>query len=251
MPYGFYISAEGAQAQSARLDVIANNLANVDTVAFKRQLSLCQARYAEAIQKGQLSPDTGAIENVGGGVTMREMRTDFAQGSLKQTHQNSDMAIRGEGFFEVQNGDDRMLTRAGNFRISSRGELQTQQGYAVLGENGSPIVLPRPTEPWSVSAEGEIRQGDDVQRLALVRPDSLGDLARQGQNLFRPLAETRPLAPKERDVASGYLETSGTEPTSEMVALIEASRAMEANMNLMQTQDNMLSGLYNRALKIS
>jgi len=68
MPYGLYLSAEGAHAQSKRLEVIAHNLANVDTVGFKRELALFQSRFAEAIEQGMVSPGTGAIEDVGGGV---------------------------------------------------------------------------------------------------------------------------------------------------------------------------------------
>jgi flagellar basal-body rod protein FlgF len=78
MPYGLYISAEGANVQGRRLEVIANNLANVDTVGFKKDLAVFQARYAEGIKQGLVPPDTGAIENEGGGVMSVETVTDFS-----------------------------------------------------------------------------------------------------------------------------------------------------------------------------
>jgi flagellar basal body rod protein FlgG len=92
-------------------------------------------------------------------------------------------------------------------------------------------------------------QGTTRQTLAVVKPASLGDLAKTGENLFRPLAETRPVPPAERAVTSGFLEMSGVQPTTEMTSMIEASRMLEANINVMKTQDQMLSGLISRVLK--
>jgi len=251
MPYGLYISAEGAQAQSKRLEVIANNLANVDTVGFKKQLALAQARFAEAIERGRVSPGAGTLDDIGGGVTIRDTPTDFAHGPLKSTGTVTDVALRGEGFFAVKKGEQTLLTRAGNFRVNERGELQTQDGYSVLNDGGSPVVIPRPTEPWDVSSNGEIRQGGDVQRLAILQPKSLGDLVRQGENLFRPLSDPEPLPAKQRDVVGGHLEMSGVHPTTEMVELIESTRSLEANLSMVQTQDQMLNGLFNKLLRTS
>jgi len=251
MPYGLYISAEGAHAQSRRMDVIAHNMANVDTVGFKRELALFQARNAQAIDDGRTSAGSGGIDDVGGGVMLAETHTDFTPGPMKLTGSQTDMALAKDGFFLVKNGEENYLTRAGNFRLTNRGELVTQQGHAVLTETGTPVQLPRPELPWTVSPTGEIRQSGEVQRLAVVRPQSMGDLVRVGENLFRPLADPRPVEPAAREVASGYLEMSGVQPTTEMVELIEASRAVEANVNMIQTQDQMLSGLVTRVLRVN
>lgn len=249
MPYGLYISAEGACAQSRRLEVLANNLANVDTVGFKRELAVLQARYAEATQRGEDYPGSGSINDVGGGVHLRQTKTDFSSGPLRQTNIPTDMAIDGEGFFAVRKGDEVLLTRAGNFHINQRGELVTQQGYSVLSDAGTPVVVDLDLGPWHFLPTGTIRQAGVTQNLAIVKPASLGDLAKAGENLFRPLAETRPLAAGQRRVANGCLEMSGVQPTVEMVELIETSRAIEANVNMMQTQDQMLSGLVNRLMR--
>lgn len=251
MPYGLYISAEGAQAQVQRLEVIANNLANVDTVGFKRELALFQARYAEEIEQGEVDPGTGTIEDVGGGVTVMEMKTDFSPGPMKRTGIATDVAIEGDGFFVVRKGDEDFLTRAGNFRINSSGELVTQQGYAVLHDDNEPIAISRENGPWELTSFGAIRQRGTVQNLAIVQPESLGDLVKVGENLFRPLAEPRPVSPEGRRVLGGYLELSGVQPTTEMIAMIEASRAVEANLNMMRTQDELLSGLVNRLMRVS
>lgn len=252
MPYGLYISAEGAQAQSTRLEVIANNLANVDTVGFKRELAVCQARYAEATQQGLDVPGSGSINDVGGGVLVRETKTDFSPGPLKQTGVATDMAIKGEGFFVVEKEGQEYLTRAGNFQLNEIGELITQYGgrnCAVLNDAGAPIVIDPDNGPWQLSSSGAIRQRGMVQNLAIVAPASLGDLVKMGENLFRPLDDPKPVPLNARNVAAGYLEMSGVQPTTEMVEMIEASRAMQANVNMVQTQDQMLSGLINRVMR--
>jgi flagellar basal-body rod protein FlgF/flagellar basal-body rod protein FlgG len=249
MPYGIYLSSEGANAQSARLEVIANNLANVDTVGFKRQLATFQARYAEATERGLDSPGSGTINDVGGGVYLAETKTDFSPGPMKTTGAKSDVAIGGDGFFVVEKGDEKYLTRAGNFRFTEQGELVTQQGYRVLSENGAPIVVDPANGDYQIDSTGTVRQAGAAQTMALVVPASMGDLARVGENLFKPLAETTPVAADQRAVRSGCLETSGVKPITEMVRMIETTRAIEANVNMMQTQDQMLSGLVNRLMR--
>lgn len=238
MPYGLYVSAEGAHAQSMRMEVIANNLANVDTAGFKRELAILQSRYAEAIEEGTVLPDMGTIDDVGGGVMVRETKTDFAPGPLKHSGNPTDVAIDGEGFFTVQKDDETYLTRAGNFAVTAQGELVTQQGYPVLSAAGAPMIV-NPNDP------------DWFRNLAVVMPESYGDLVHAGENLFRPLAEPQPVAPEQRKVAVGYVEGSAVKPTMEMTNLIEASRALEANVNMMRTQDEMLGSLVRRLMRVS
>lgn len=251
MPYGLYISAEGAQAQSTRLETIANNLANVDTVGFKRELAVCQARYAEAIQEGSVAANLGAIEDLGGGIIVRQTRTEFSGGPLRRTQIPTDVAIDGEGFFVVRKGDETLLTRAGNFRLTSRGELVTQQGYAVLSDAGTPIVANPENGPWAIAAGGALRQRDGTsQNLAIVKPAAHGELVRAGENAFRAPANPEPVPEGQRHVAQGFLELSAVRPTTEMTEMIEAGRLFEANVNMMKAQDQMLSGLVNRVLRV-
>ena len=158
VPYGMYLSAAGAQAQTRRLEVVANNLANVDTVGFKRQLAVFQARFAEAIQRGQAKAGSGSINDPGGGVEMVPSKTDFTPGPLKNTKTPTDMAIDGDGFFVVDKGGEHYLTRAGNFRLTDRGQLVTQQGYPVLSENLSPITIDPLAGDWQLAGSGTIRQ---------------------------------------------------------------------------------------------
>ena len=249
MPYGFYISAEGAQAQSRRLEVIANNLANVSTVGFKRDLGILQAQYAEAVQQGHATPGSGSLADLGGGVRFQQTKTDFSPGPLKRTDAPTDVALNCDGFFQVRKGQETLLTRAGDFRLTASGQLVTQQGYAVLGEGNAPISINPANGPWEINATGEVVQGDNRQSLAIVQPASLGDLAKTGESLFRPLAQTLPVPATQRNVTAGCLELSGVQPTTEMTSMIEASRMLEANVNVLKSQNEMLDGLISRILK--
>ena len=102
MSYGMYIAAEGASAQSRRLEVISNNMANVDTIGFKPEVTAFQARYSEAIQEGQVPPGSRGLPDLGGGVKVIETRTDFSPGKLQRTGNDNDVAISGDGFFQVE-----------------------------------------------------------------------------------------------------------------------------------------------------
>lgn len=232
------------------MEVLANNLANVDTVAFKRELAVFQARYAEAIEQGLDEPGSGSINDTGGGVMVQATQTDFSPGPIKRTGIPTDLAIQGDGFFLVQRGEEQYLTRAGNFQLTAEGNLVTAQGDAVLGEGGTPVVIDPAAGPFEVTPFGAVRQGGALQNLAIVRPSSLGDLVKVGQNLFKPLADTQPVPENQRRVGWGYLEMSSVQPTTEMVQLIEAARAIEANLSIMQAHDQMLGGLVNRVMRV-
>src|SRR5262245_23037708 len=137
MYYGLYMSAAGANAQSQKVEVLSNNLANVNTVGFKRELALLQARDAEAIERGMATRGSGAVEDVGGGVRMNATWTDFSAGTMQLTHIPSDLAIDSPNtFFQVQHGKEKLLTRAGNFHVSDEGVLVTASGDPVLSSDG-------------------------------------------------------------------------------------------------------------------
>lgn len=249
MPYGLYLSAEGAEAQSRRMEVISNNLANVNTPGFKRDLAIFEARYAEATIQGLDQPGSGSINDIGGGIYVRETATDFTMGPLKNTATPTDFAVRGEGFFMVDKDGEKLLTRAGDFQITSEGDLVTQQGYPVLDSTENPISISPNKGPWELTENGSINQAGSLQSLALVNTESLDQLQKVGENLFRPLSKTSPIETSERRVVGGFLEQSGVSATLETMQLIEASRAFEANVALIRHQDEMLNGLVNRVLR--
>ncbi|MBS0208783.1 MAG: flagellar hook basal-body protein [Planctomycetes bacterium] len=251
MPYGLYISAEGAQAQSTRLEVLSNNIANASTPGFKRTLAIFQARYAEETQRGQDVPGSRSINDMGGGVIGFETSTDYSTGPLKETGQLNDLAIPGEGFFMVRRGEQDLLTRAGNFRINPEGFLQTPEGDLLLASDTRPMFVNPNGPPYSFNQRGELTQDGVTTQLAIVRPNSLGDLAKMGDNLFRPLAPVEPVPVEDRNVLTGHLELSTVRPAEEMMELIEASRVFEANTNMVRFQDQMMGSLLDRLMKVS
>ena len=252
MPYGLYISAEGAQVQQQRLETIANNLANVETPGFKRDIATFQSRFAEAIQQGSDYPGSRSENDVGGGVKIMDVLTDYSSSSLRETEMPTDMAVNGEGFFQVRGRDGATyLTRAGNFTLDAQGRLVTQSDdMPVLDESGGEIVIDG-SRSWEVQAGGLIVQDGSTTAIGLVQPKSYGDLVKVGGNMFRPLAPATPVLADQRDIRQGFLEHSGVNPTREMTAMIATSRAFEANTRLIQHQDSMISGLVNRVLAVN
>ncbi len=249
MPYGMYLSAAGAHVQSQRLQVLANNLANVSTPGFKREFAVFQALNPEAIERGQATAGSGSHNDVGGGVAFQETVTDFSGGTLRQTGNPSDVAIDGNGFFLVAKDGEQFLTRAGNFHFAPDGRLMTEQGHQVLATDRQPVVI-NPTVPWEFQSHGTLAQAGNAIPLAIVKPKSLGDLTKAGENMFSPQAEIQDVVPGERRVAGGFLEQSSVQPALEMMELIETSRVYEANVRMIQNQDQLLGTLINRVLKV-
>jgi len=250
MSYGMYLSAEGAKVQSQRLEFIANNLANLETPGFKRDVPTFQSRFAEAIQQGSDYAGSRSGNDVGGGVKLIEVDTDFSTGTLRSTEVKTDFAVNGDGFFQVRTPTgETLLTRAGDFHVDPQGRLLTQMGrYEVLDDGGGPIQID-PEQPWKFLSGGRIDQDGSQIAIGLQQPESLGDLVKVGSNAFRPLGTVTAVPAEQRDIRQGYLEQSGVSSTSEMMSMIETSRAFEANTKMIQHQDGMLSQLLSRVLR--
>lgn len=253
MFYGIYLSAEGAHAQSKRLEVVAHNLANVDTPGFRRQLAILQARPSEATSRGLEPPGSGSIQDLAGGIRVAQTVLESSPGRLRFTGVPSDLAIAGEGYFVIQKDGQIFLTRAGNFTVSPAGQLVARVGgrdCPVLSQAGQPVVIDPLLGPWQVTPDGFLAQGGMLQPLALVRPVDPEQVEPVGDNLLRPLGPVEPVPENQRSVRAGYLEESAVNPTLEMLALIEASRAIEANLNMLQIQDSSLGALVSRLLRV-
>ncbi len=249
MPYGIYLSAAGANAQSHRLEVLSNNLANINTTGFKPHMAVLQSRHAQAIENGEAVAGAGKVDDVGGGLTIQPPVTQFEQGPIQRTGNKTDFAITDkQSFFQIQRGEQQLLTRAGNFTINAAGVLSTQLGEPVLSASGGPIVID-PSRDFEVTDDGAVVQGNNRQLLRLVQPQAVGDLARIGDNLFEPLTPVTDVLPQNRAVESHSLESSAVNPTQAMMELIEASRVYEANVRMIQTQDEAIGQLLGRVLR--
>lgn len=249
MPYGMYLSAAGAHVQGHRLEVLSHNLANINTPAFKPSLAVLQARHNKAIDDGETSPGSGGLADIGGGVRIQPNETQFGVGPMEATGGKTDFAINDpNSFFVVRRGDEQFLTRAGGFQFDAIGRLTTPAGDQVLGADNNPIQID-PSQPYEVHFDGTIQQGGARLSPMLARPKDLNNLSREGANLFRTSGEIDDVPVGERKLVSGHLEKSGVNPTTAMMELIEASRAYESNLRLIQHQDQAYGNLIGRVLR--
>ena len=251
MSYGLYLSAAGANAQSHRLEVLSHNLANINTPGFKPHMALLQSRPSQAIEDGTALAGSGTVDDISGGVGIKPTVTQFNQGAVRHTGNRTDLAINdNDSFFAIEHEGKQLLTRSGNFLFDSRGTLVTPNGDSVRSTNGSPITI-NPALSYEVSDDGAIVQGGARQQVLLVKPRALGDLSRVGENLFESLTPVSEVPNNQRSIVSGALESSAVEPTGAMMQLIEASRVYEANIRMIQSQDESMGQLIGRMLRQS
>ena len=246
--YGLYLSAAGAKAQDYRQDVIANNLANVNTTGFKRDLALFRQRLAETEESrrgGQYS--VRDLDRLGGGVVRGPTATAFTQGPVRKTGVDFDVALVGDGFLMVEDESGQYLTRDGRLSRDAKGNL-TSGGRRVLDQGGSPITV-NPAHRLLISSRGDVQQGGaTVARLAIVDVPDRSRLRRQGGNVYAMPGGTQP-QPATAEVRQGFIEQANVDPVRELVALIEASRGFEANMNMIRHQNTTLGRLVNDVLR--
>lgn len=254
MLYGLYLSATGVMTNSYRQDVIANNIANSETVGFKRDLALFQARRTEMKESGASPSRSNAmLEALGGGVLASPTLMDHAQGDMDHTDSNLDVAIRGEGYYTVSNGDKTSLTRDGRFTINSHSRLAMaiNPSTEILDIKGKPITL-NPSIPPIIDAQGVISQNNQpVGRLAVVDAPDPTQLTKSGGTLLKYADMTKLRPATGATLESGFREMSNVEPSTELSNLMDAQRQLEANANMIRYQDQMLSKLCNDVGKIS
>lgn len=248
MLYGLHLSAQGAQSQSTRLDVLANNLANAGTTGFKRRLAVFQDHQPYDVANGEQGVVPGNLNESTGGVTVAGIYTDRSSGPLKETGSSLDVALVGEGYLQVADPNgQKLLTRNGNLAVNSAGELvQSGSGYRLLAANGSPISLTGTGGSISIGETGEITQtvngtASSIGRLAVMMPENEAAMKEMGQGLYQ--TDGAVTLAEEPHVKQGFLEMSGVQPTTELLSLIEASRTFETNINMMKFQDEALSRL--------
>jgi flagellar basal-body rod protein FlgG len=257
MNLSLYSAATGMEAQQLNLNTIANNLANVNTAGFKRsriefQDLLYQKPRASGTDTGggNLLP-TGT--EVGNGTRVAATAKDFTQGQLTNTGGNLDVAIQGDGFFEIQRPDGTLAySRDGSFKLNAQGQVVTADGLPVL--SGFQTV-PTGTTSITIASNGQVTaqssSGSQSYRLTLTRFANPSGLRALGGNLYEETAASgTPEAgnPAEQGFGStmqGYVETSNVNIVEEMVNLIIAQRAYEVNSKSIQASDEMLQNIAN------
>jgi flagellar basal-body rod protein FlgG len=249
----------GLDAQQTRMAVVSNNLANVNTTGFKKSRAVFEdLLYQNVRQVGAAtSQDTEAPSGMSLGTGVRVVATEktYTQGNLNQTGNSLDLAVNGRGFFQILLPDGTLAyTRAGDFQLSSQGQLVTSSGYVV--QPG--ISIPQGAQSISIGADGVVSvllagqsaptQVGTLQLADFVNPTGLQP---RGENLLLETAASgtaQPGTPGQSGLGTleqGAVESSNVNVVEEMVNMIETQRAYEMNTKAIQTTDQMLQYLSN------
>jgi flagellar basal-body rod protein FlgF len=269
MSKGIYVAASGAIAQSAKLDTIANNLANVNTPGFKRDSQL----FKEYLTSYEKEPGTITVPRIpasiesfydmqGGDksyVDLNGTYTDFSQGGLKPTGNKLDVAIEGKGFFEVATPEGIRLTRVGSFSLDSEGRLVTKQGYPILregapGANAAGREIKITNANVTISPNGEIFEGAESKgKLSILNVGNKDAVQKQGQNLysFRDNQDPQLSISSEGQLQQGFLEGSNVNPIREMTDMIAATRTFETAQKGIQAYDQITGKAVNDVPKLT
>ena len=253
-------AATGMVAQQMNLDVIANNLANVNTTGFKGQHAEFQDLMYQVFRPAGAQTGTGGgrspqASQIGLGTKFVSSPTNFSPGSIAASSSPLDVSINGDGFFQVQMADGTTAyTRDGSFKVDADGQVVTSDGYKVVPN----ISLGTGYRQLTISGSGQIsavlagnNDPTDIGKIKVVIFPNQGGLTRLGQNLYAAgvgSGQPSEQAPGENGAGSlqqGFLEGSNIQVVEEMVRMITAQRAYEINSKAIQTSDEMLSTLNN------
>ncbi len=248
-------AATGMYAQQLHVDVIANNLANINTTAFKRSHVQFQDLFYETVKAAGTSSPRGTQSSseleIGCGTRPVAALKIFSQGDILGTDNPLDIAISGDGFFQVLKPDGTIVyTRDGSFKLSAEGQIVTSDGFALE----PPMVLPQDTTSINISSDGVIQvqivgemEPQTVGQIELAKFVNSGGLKSIGRNLCQATLASgeailgTPGSEGLGDLSQGYLETSNVDVVKEMVNMIVAQRAYEINSKAIKTVEEMIS----------
>lgn len=258
MMRALWTSASGMMAQQLNVDIISNNLANVNTVSYKKDRAEFKDLLYETLERANVLPDGGKPVNlqVGHGTTAVATVKDFSRGNPEETGNPLDFYIDGDAFFMVQGPTDEInYTRDGSFKISltDAGKmLTTAEGFAVLDDTGNPIMIDTDLSKLNVSQTGELSYLDENgvyqptgQVIGLAYFENPEGLESMGHNMYKATqAAGEPVmaldSAEKSLINQNFLESSNVKTVEEMVKLIVAQRAYELNSKAIQSSDEML-----------
>jgi flagellar basal-body rod protein FlgG len=257
MMRSLWIAKTGMEAQQTQLDNISNNLANVGTNGYKRSHAVFEDLiYQNMRQSGANSTEQTTLPTglqVGLGVRPVATARIYTQGNLQQTSNNLDLAIKGDGFFQIQMPDGTTsYTRDGSFQLNANGQMVTSNGYTLLPG----VTIPNNAQSLTIGNDGTVsvtlpgqaapQTVGQLQLATFVNPAGLDP---KGQNLFAETASSgtpNTGAPNNNGIGAlqqGFVETSNVNVVEELVQMIQTQRAYELNSKAVQTSDQMLQKL--------
>ncbi len=219
-------------ALQRHMDMVANNIANVNTTGFKAEQLLFEEYKMPVAAHGDFSGDDRTLSYVQDWATIQ----DFSDGAMVQTDAPLDLAISGDGFFTVQTAAGERWTRGGAFQINNEGTLVDLSGNPVMGDGGQIQFGPEETD-IRVGADGSISSSAGAKgRLRIVEFEEVQALVREGNNL---MSGGTPIAATNSRVLQGFTEKSNVSGVSEMAEMIRVTRAYESIASLGQKQDDL------------
>jgi flagellar basal-body rod protein FlgF len=234
------------------MDLVANNLANMDTPGFKVEEMVFNTYPGGAAKNEGIR--TPALFVIDGGIGR-----DFGEGSLEQTGRNLDVAIDGNAFFQVSTPQGQRYTKNGRFGIDASGRLVTAQGYPVLDQSGGEITLdPKNGEP-AIGTDGTISQRSaqgpttvTVGKIGMVHFDQLGVLSKEGSGLYSNQSNLQPTpADPSIHMHQGMIESSNVKPLTEVTNLIQVQRAYERVTQMISQTNDLSQSSIDRLAKVS
>jgi flagellar basal-body rod protein FlgF len=219
---GIYNLIDGSLTQQLRFETVANNMANINTNGFKKDI----ISFNEALEMNSIS------------------KTDFMQGPVRHTGNELDVALDSKGFFKIQTGNGIRYTRDGAFTLDEKGTLVTLNGESVFGQNG-PITIDG--SKVTIGVDGQVQVDDEsVDRLMVVDFENPQLLQKEGRSRYFYSGEEKGISTVENvSVQQGYLESSNVNSTEEMIKMIETYRAFESVQKAIQSIDKVTDKMVN------
>ncbi|HCW83669.1 MAG: flagellar hook-basal body complex protein [Planktotalea sp.] len=219
------------------MSVIASNIANANTTGYRQEGLI----FSEVIKGVSDAPSLSMA-------TARARATSLAPGTITQTGGPYDVAIDGDGFFQIQTPGGTRLSRAGHFMPNNQGDLVTPDGYRVLDAGGAPLGIPQGTGKISISADGTLSsKGQLLGQLGIVQPSTGTQILREDGVHFRADGPTEPNF--DARVRQGFLEGSNVNPMSQIARMIEVQRAYEMGQSFAETENERLRNAVRTIIK--
>jgi flagellar basal-body rod protein FlgG len=226
MKINLEILKHGLSAQTFKNDIVSNNLANINTIGYKRDVM-----FTDMLDVFDTNDDN------------KNVKTEFTQGTMKETGNPLDIAFAGSGFFVIENNGEEYYTRDGHFTVNRVGNLTTAEGFNVMGQGGIINVSldGSKTGDFEISKLGEIFVNDEyIDMLKIVDFEDYRELTKEGVNLFSANDNLKPYEPEMYMVLQRHLEGSNVNSVDEMVELISLQRNFESTQKAVRTLDDAL-----------
>ena len=246
---GLYIAASGGTKQLKKLDVLSNNIANINTQGFKREMLVYEEKKSPFQQIPLNSIDAQGLFSLQDGdpavsyVQVIRSLTDFSQGSLIKTDSPLDVAIEGEGFFVVDTPTGVRYTRNGNFHLDGLGQLVDKSGNIIMTRSEEPILVPFGTREVTIAQDGSVFGGteldtDPLGQIKIVKFDNPQTLEKEGEGFYKiSNASVKEILVDDAKILQGFTETSNSNAIHEMTKMIETVRQLEAYQKIIQSID--------------